>query len=1352
MRSTLRTAMLRSSSTLALALALGWALAPSAWALHQETPGAVRVTSGSSHYHSPGRSWDRFLAFSSLEDLASLGALRQPGRQLYAFNLLNYVCAQGDPTPTTLNTLCPRPPEPYITQITNNPGNPDNPSISGITTAHQWIAFDADGTFNGNIGPASLHRQIFLKDTTTGELRQLTFAAEDSVRPTLSSGGGLVVFESAGPLSGLPAPAGVSQLFIYDRDSRVLSRLTVGAAPSTNAMLSNDGGVIVFESSADLLGDGHDTGITQIFWATYDRHNLAFELHQVTNGNAPSHHPYVAEKEGFVAFDSEATNLPGSAGTAGSHIFIASVNGGNFPVVQQITHRDPLFGGTGGFGDCSYPAVAPGGDHVAFLCTGDPLTNGTTGVRLFVLQLSDGLLFQITGAGDIRPPIAASLGNWFVSFSTSSDLTGLGGCGYQLSVVDYFFGHWAAATQFGQIPPDSVQSNPNNIIGRRNFVLQPGDGVSGSQVVVTTSGGTGPPPPSGAPAQSVAADILGGGSIQLVIGPPDAFTHQASVKISGMDVFLPPVPVPGFGSICLTPAGDGQGVVDCDGIDPNGDVQVTQDHNTDMGQDPLCLLGCREDAPCQGTLPGPHRSICPVCQVTTSTFPTCTGGPYVGEACTSDVQCQAGIPCLDGTTPTCNGPVSTVLNGTFAAGGMRATLPLKASFSLDAGNDGQFCTADDRYSAVHDIPLDLRVTTGTAAAVISDRDDVLGDDLMVVEVGTPFSCPALQAGELGGARLVGVVPLLDVPNTPGLRDVIMSVRFEARSATIDSCAMPCTAAADCDDGNACNGAETCTSGRCGAGQPVLCDDGDPCNGTETCDPADGSCLAGVAPDCDDGNVCTDDMCVSNLGGCVHTNNTLACDDGSACTTGDVCGNGVCAGTPVANGTPCDDNSLCTTNDACAAGVCVGAPVVCEDGDVCNGISTCDPATGGCVAGTPPVCDDNNPCTDETCDPILGCLVSNNTDLCDDGDLCTLGDTCVDGVCTGTAVVCEDGNVCNGIATCDPGSGACVSGTSLDCDDGNPCTDELCDPVLGCLHVNNTAACNDGNACTSNDVCGNGVCSGQPVVCEDGNICNGVSVCNPNDGSCTPGVSLNCDDGNPCTDDFCDPNAGCLHVNNTASCNDGNLCTTGDICSNGTCSGTPLACEDGNLCNGISTCDPATGACQPGIPPSCDDGSGCTVDSCDPTLGCLYTNVCSAAFAACPTTTDSAAVLCRLDGLTAAVQSVPTSDVGGPSNAARLTSLVTKARKRIQVASALARKGGAVISAVARPTAAVTIKPRYQRRMMRKLRSAARLLGRFRQKVVEGAFRHRIEPDVADRLLALAAETTSQLTRLIAYVK
>lgn len=64
----------------------------------------------------------------------------------------------------------------------------------------------------------------------------------------------------------------------------------------------------------------------------------------------------------------------------------------------------------------------------------------------------------------------------------------------------------------------------------------------------------------------------------------------------------------------------------------------------------------------------------------------------------------------------------------------------------------------------------------------------------------------------------------------------------------------------CSDGDACNGIEVCMAGQgCRAGTPPACDDGDDCNGVESCDDVLG-CVAGAPLECSDGDVCTFDTC------------------------------------------------------------------------------------------------------------------------------------------------------------------------------------------------------------------------------------------------------------------------------------------------------------------------------------------------------------------------------------------------------------------------------------------------------------------------------------------------------------
>lgn len=107
-------------------------------------------------------------------------------------------------------------------------------------------------------------------------------------------------------------------------------------------------------------------------------------------------------------------------------------------------------------------------------------------------------------------------------------------------------------------------------------------------------------------------------------------------------------------------------------------------------------------------------------------------------------------------------------------------------------------------------------------------------------------------------------------------------------------------------------------------------------------------------------------------------------------------------------------------------------------------------------------------------------------------------------------------------------------------------------------------------------------------CADGDLCNGIERCVV--GTCMPPTApLTCDDGDACTTDGCDPAAGCSHADDACPmacgpgdddlrCSDGTACTVGDTCAGGVCGGTPLAC---------------------------DDGDPCTVDGCDATLGCVY---------------------------------------------------------------------------------------------------------------------------------------------------
>ena len=278
--------------------------------------------------------------------------------------------------------------------------------------------------------------------------------------------------------------------------------------------------------------------------------------------------------------------------------------------------------------------------------------------------------------------------------------------------------------------------------------------------------------------------------------------------------------------------------------------------------------------------------------------------------------------------------------------------------------------------------------------------------------------------------------------------------------------------------------------------------------------------------------------------------------------------------------------------------------------------TCDGEDNDCDGKTDEdLCDDDNPCTDDGCDPEQasdlsdGCTATFNDVNCDDGMVCTGDGQCVGGLCQG--------------------------GPPKDCDDGSTCTADSCDPDSGeCLHASLSGPCDDANNCTKGDACLDGVCLPGPATsCDDGNICTDDS-CPPEvgacafvaneldcddgdactqgdeckDGACDPGDEPDCDDNNPCTTDSCDPalvsdlSKGCTSVSAADLCDDGDPCTVGDGCDSGGCKpGQPANCDDGNGCT-TDSCDSKSGDCKHALKSEkevCDDGDPCTKnDACN----------------------------------------------------------------------------------------------------------------------------------------------------------
>ena len=176
------------------------------------------------------------------------------------------------------------------------------------------------------------------------------------------------------------------------------------------------------------------------------------------------------------------------------------------------------------------------------------------------------------------------------------------------------------------------------------------------------------------------------------------------------------------------------------------------------------------------------------------------------------------------------------------------------------------------------------------------------------------------------------------------------------------------------------------------------------------------------------------------------------------------------------------STIISDNWVWSAGLACQDDADCDDGDVCNGVETCD--NNQCLPAAEPLdCDDQNPCTDDACDPVDGCLGEPNVEPCDDGDLCTENDLCADGVCGGELVSCDDENVCT-LDSCDPGLGCqsdAVDGCCLgdeDCEQGV----EYCDvDANACVPIDDSTT---GGVGTGDPTTGGDLTTGNPGTTED----------------------------------------------------------------------------------------------------------------------------------------------------------------------------------------------------------------------------------------------------------------------------
>lgn len=124
------------------------------------------------------------------------------------------------------------------------------------------LVFESDGDLTGTGGPAVT--RVYLYDFFTAVTSLVSTGEGDSGNAMISSKGRSLAFTSTSdPTTG--ADTGVSQIWVGDLAQATVHQVTNGVGPSTEPLVSDEGRLVAFSSTADLAGDGHDTGTKQIF-------------------------------------------------------------------------------------------------------------------------------------------------------------------------------------------------------------------------------------------------------------------------------------------------------------------------------------------------------------------------------------------------------------------------------------------------------------------------------------------------------------------------------------------------------------------------------------------------------------------------------------------------------------------------------------------------------------------------------------------------------------------------------------------------------------------------------------------------------------------------------------------------------------------------------------------------------------------------------------------------------------------------------------------------------------------------------------------------------------------------------
>ena len=399
-----------------------------------------------------------------------------------------------------------------------------------------------------------------------------------------------------------------------------------------------------------------------------------------------------------------------------------------------------------------------------------------------------------------------------------------------------------------------------------------------------------------------------------------------------------------------------------DGIACNDRNDCTE---SDTCQNGTCAGGpVEEGTPCDDTN---GCTLADACHIGTCVGTAATDGATCddGDTCTQTDSCQSGT-CV-GTNPLADGTPCSDDNACTQTdvcdSGACVGVPLEDGTPCD---DGNVCSANDSCQA--------GLCEGTVLPNGTTCDDT--NECTVTDVcysGTCLGNAAQDGLTCDDSDACTQIDTCGNGSCRGSDPIVCAALDDCHDAGVcnpanGTCSDPVKHdGVTCDDNDACTQTDACSSGFCTGNNPVICTASDQCHVAGTCDPANGACSNPAKQDgatCNDNNACTQtDTCSS---GTCTGGNPVVCSASDQCHSAGTCDpvTGNCSNPNQADGTPCNDNSNCTAGDMCVSGLCLGDLPGCGDGlmdptcgEQCDDGNTQDRdgCTASCAVEAPTVC-------------------------------------------------------------------------------------------------------------------------------------------------------------------------------------------------------------------------------------------------------------------------------------------------------------------------------------------------------------------------------------------------------------